>query len=296
MNILLGISLSKKNYKFIDKFLVSLIRLEIPKNCLVKFIFIIEKSNLRFSSIIKKRLNKKNFKILLVHNQGIPQSRNLFLKYLRKQKSKYAGFFDDDCIIPKEWLKNMIKFIKKTKCDIVGGPQFHKVKSKFYSNLFNLIEPNRKHEQKVDWVATNNAFFKSNILINNNIFFDENLKNIGGSDQLFFKKLTNLNLICRWYINSNVIENKQSNRENILWFLKRNLRYGYSGNYIDKSIYGNLLGNFLSLLKIAYLLFFSLIFIFLFLKKNNFYQAIFYFFRSIGRILGLFNYIPKKYI
>lgn len=296
MNILLGISLSNKNFKFLDKFLKSLIDLETPNDYFVKFVFIVEKKNLRFSNIIQKRLNRKNFEVIFSDNHGIPQSRNLFLKYLRKHKSIYAGFFDDDCIIPRKWLRNMIKFINKTRSDIVGGPQLHKVKNKFYLKLFNLIEPSRKHAQKVDWVATNNVFFKSKILIDNNIFFDDNLRNIGGSDQLFFKKLNHLNFTCRWNTTSKVIENIQSDRENILWFLKRNLRYGYSGNYIDKSVYGNLLGNFIIIFKITYLLFISFIFIFLFFKENNFYQTTFYFIRSIGRILGLLNYIPKKYI
>ena len=54
--------------------------------------------------------------------------------------------------------------------------------------IFNIIEPNRYHEQKIDWVATNNVFFNSKVLIEKKVFFDTKLKNVGGSDQLFFKK------------------------------------------------------------------------------------------------------------
>ena len=190
----------------------------------------------------------------------------------------------------------MIKFIQKTKCDIVGGPQLHKVKNRFYLKLFNLIEPNKKHGQEIDWIATNNSFIKSEILKDKRILFDEKLKDIGGSDQLFFKKLHQLNFECRWNRTSEVIENIQPERENILWFIKRNLRYGYSGNYIDRSIYGGLNGTIVSVLKSIYLFFLSFIFILLVLNKQNFYKALFFFFRSMGRILGLLNYIPKKYI
>tara|TARA_Y100000389_G_scaffold193521_1_gene222384 strand:- start:89 stop:751 length:663 start_codon:yes stop_codon:yes gene_type:complete len=220
----------------------------------------------------------------------------MFIKYLKKNKSLYAGFIDDDCVVPENWLKNMVKFIKKNKCDIVGGPQLHEVSNKFYLNLFQLIEPQKSHTQNVDWVATNNSFFKSKILNRNNIKFDENLKNIGGSDQLFFKKLSRQNYRCKWNLKASVTENKQSEREKISWFLKRNLRYGYSGSYIDKKIYGNFNGIFLSFCKIFIMLIFSLFFCALFIKKNNFYKSIFYFFRSIGRLLGIINYTPKKYI
>ena len=238
MKILLGISLSKKNYKFLDRFLDSVKMWKVPNNYHVKFVFIVEKKNLKFSKNINNQLKKKNFCILSVNKPGIPQSRNVFLKFIKNNKSKYVGFLDDDCIVSKKWLINMIKFIQKTKCDIVGGPQLHKVKNRFYLKLFNLIEPNKKHGQEIDWIATNNSFIKSEILKDKRILFDEKLKDIGGSDQLFFKKLHQLNFECRWNRTSEVIENIQPERENILWFIKRNLRYGYSGNYIDRSIYG----------------------------------------------------------
>jgi hypothetical protein len=297
MNIILGTCLSKKNYRFLNKFLNSLSSLEIPKNYFLKIVLIFEKKNRNFEDIIFKILKKKNFDIIFTDENGIPQSRNMFLKYLKKNKSKYAGFLDDDCSVPTKWLVNMIKFIEKTKCDVAGGPQLHRVKNKFYSKLFNIIEPNRYHEQKVDWIATNNALFKSKVLANKNLFFDVNLKNIGGSDQLFFKKLYQQNLTFRWNLKSIVIENIQTERENLKWFLKRNLRYGYSGSYIDKSIYGSKLGITLNIFKGLYLLFLSLIFFLLFfINNNNFYKSIFYFYRSLGRFSTLIGYIPKKYI
>ena len=296
MQIILGASLSKKNNKFLNKFLISLTNINVPSNFRLKIIFIIEKKNFSYLQIIKKKLVNKKFEILLIDVPGIPQSRNMFIKYLKKNKSLYAGFIDDDCVVPENWLKNMVKFIKKNKCDIVGGPQLHEVSNKFYLNLFQLIEPQKSHTQNVDWVATNNSFFKSKILNRNNIKFDENLKNIGGSDQLFFKKLSRQNYRCKWNLKASVTENKQSEREKISWFLKRNLRYGYSGSYIDKKIYGNFNGIFLSFCKIFIMLIFSLFFCALFIKKNNFYKSIFYFFRSIGRLLGIINYTPKKYI
>lgn len=296
MKIILGACLSKKNNKFLNKFLDSLANIYIPNNFSLEIVFIIEKKNFFYLNIINKKLYKKKFKILLINQSGIPQSRNMFVKYLKKKKSTYAGFVDDDCIIPKNWLQSMVYFIRKNKCDIVGGPQFHKVSNRFYLKLFQLIEPNRMHEQNVDWVATNNSFFKSKVLNKNNINFDIKLKNIGGSDQLFFKRLNRLKFRCKWNSKASVIENKQYERENIIWFLKRNLRYGYSGNYIDKLIYGKFIGTFLSLSKILIMLLISLFYLVLFLKKTNFYNSIFYFFRSIGRLLGIINYTPKKYI
>ena len=296
MNIFIGISLSRKNSKFLDKLLKSLINLEVPSNYSLKIIFIAEKKNFNFFNIISKKLSNKNFEVLFVHEKGIPQSRNMFLKFLRNNNSKYAGFLDDDCIIPMNWLKNMVKFIEKNNCDVVGGPQLHKVQNQFYKRLFTLIEPKRYHGQKVDWVATNNVFFKSKSIINKNFFFDKNLKNIGGSDQLFFKKLHSKKLKYKWNLNSRVIENIQPDRESFKWFVRRNMRYGYSGSYIDRVIYGSILGSFVSLIKAFYMFLVSVFLLLTFFIKNNFYKSIFYFFRSVGRLSNFIGYTPKKYM
>ena len=296
MKILIGVSLSKKNLKFLNIFMESLSSMEIPNNYLLKYIFILEEKNSHFLNIIKKILVNKKFEVIFLNKKGIPQSRNEFLKYLRKNKSIYCGFLDDDCIVNKRWLINMVKFIKSEKCDIVGGPQLHKTKKILYKNLFQILEPNWKHNQKINWIATNNAFLKSQIITNSKIIFDHNLKDIGGSDQLFFKKLTtNYGYDCRWNTQSFVVECIQNERESLLWFLKRNMRYGYSGFYIDIKTYGKIKGGVINLLKLFYMLSKGLINIFLILKKNNIYIAIFFLFRCLGRILGLMNYNPKKY-
>ena len=52
MQIILGASLSKKNNKFLNKFLVSLTNINVPINFRLKIIFIIEKKNFSYLQII----------------------------------------------------------------------------------------------------------------------------------------------------------------------------------------------------------------------------------------------------
>ena len=56
----------------------------------------------------------------------------------------------------------MIKFINQNNCDIVGGPQKHKVKDIIFKNYYDILEPRRQHGKLVRWVATNNCFFSKN--------------------------------------------------------------------------------------------------------------------------------------
>ena len=184
---------------------------------------------------------------------------------------------------------NRIKEIKKK--DLI----FDIINQKKFKIYFDLIEPNRENGQIVDWIATNNSFFKSKVIKNNQIYFDEKLSNYGGSDQLFFKLLSKEKYVIRWNSNSIVYENHQANREKNKWFFKRNLRYGYSGNIIDFKIYGRFVGLIIILLKIIFLIIQSLIFIFI-PKNFNYLKSYFFLIRAAGRIIGIFNYNPKKYI
>ena len=111
---------------------------------------------------------------------------------------------------------------------------------------------------------------------------------------MFFENLSKNNFLIKWNINSYVIENYDVSRENFSWFIKRNLRYGYSGNVIDKKIY-NEKAYVVIFIKILILIFLSSIYI-LIPKKKNFIKSIFYFARAIGRIMKILNYKPKKYI
>ena len=65
MKIILGVSLSKKNYKFLNNFLTSLANLKNNKDCTLVCVFINEKKNFYFENLIKKKLYKrKKFKIV----------------------------------------------------------------------------------------------------------------------------------------------------------------------------------------------------------------------------------------
>jgi len=296
MKIFLCTLISKKNQRFLQLLLESLNSLKKNLSYELNIIFIIQKKNFFFEKFIKKKLsNNIKYKILKSPKNSIPYSRNLYLNYIRKKTFQYGGFLDDDCIIDARWLVNMIKFINNNKCDIVGGPQRHILKNKKFKKFYEFIEPKRKNGKIVDWIATNNSFFKSKVIKGNKIKFDEKLANYGGSDQLFFKLLSKKKYLIRWNSNSIVFENYQKNREKNKWFFKRNLRYGYSGNIIDFKVYGRFKGIFVILSKIIFLIVQSLIFI-CFPLKYNYLKSYFFLIRATGRLIGIFNYNPKKYI
>ena len=294
MKIYICILISKKNIKFLNLLLKSLNQLKIPNNYQLEIIFIIETDLSSYENLIKKKLNRLNYKIFLNNKKGIPNSRNIFIKFLKKRNYEFAGFLDDDCVVDNSWLYNMIKFFNHYNCDVIGGPQKHEIKNFKFKDFFHELEPKRYHGELVNWVATNNCFFSKKVLKNTNLFFDHDLSNYGGSDQLFFSQLSKQKFVIKWNTTSFITEKFQSDRENNKWFIKRNLRFGYSGNIIDKKNYGNL-GNILVFVKIFYLLFYAT-FSLLIPTRKNYIKSLFFFLRAVGRLIGIFNYKPRKYI
>ena len=117
---------------------------------------------------------------------------------------------------------------------------------------------------------------------------------MGGSDQLFFSKLNKKRFIIRWNKKSFITENFNFQREKKIWFFKRNLRYGYSGNLIDKKVYKKF-SLLIIFIKLFYLISFAL-FLVLIPSRKNYIKVSFLFLRATGRFIGLLNYKPKKYI
>ncbi len=294
MNIYICSLLSKKNFRFLNSHLKSLNRVKIPSNCKLKIIFVINPKIHIIKHSIKNFLNKIDYSIIKSIKDNIPDSRNVFLKFLKNKNVKYAGFVDDDCLIDKNWLTNMVKFFEENNCDIAGGPQHHRIKNKIFKDYYDVLEPFRTHGQLVRWVATNNCFFSQNVFSGSKVFFDSEFASIGGSDQLFFNRLNRKNFTIRWNKKSFITENFNPQREKKTWFLKRNLRYGYSGNLIDKKIYGKI-SLFIIFMKLFYLIV-SALFLMLLPSRKNFIKASFLLLRVSGRFIGLLNYKPKKYI
>jgi hypothetical protein len=293
MKIYICSLVSKKNKQFLNSHLNSINQLKKPNNYSFKMVFVIHPKIISYKHLFKKFLNKIDYVVLRSTKDNIPYSRNIFLKFIKDQNFRYAGFLDDDCIVDKDWLLNMIKFINQNNCDIVGGPQKHKVKNIIFKNYYDILEPRRQHGELVRWVATNNCFFSKKI-VKSKIFFNTQLASYGGSDQLFFRRLYKKKFIIKWNMKSFTTENYNLQREKKLWFLKRNLRYGYSGNLIDKEIYGKM-SLIIIITKIFYLIFSSLILFIIPHRKSN-VKASFFLLRAIGRFVGLFSYKPEKYI
>ena len=275
----------------LKKNLLALARLKNLKNYNIEII-LVSNDKLNYMKILSHFSKYSKIKFFKESTSGVSRSRNKILEILRKKKFKYAAFFDDDCIIDKNWLVSMIKMIKNKKADIVTGPQISQSKNIF----LKIMERNQAHATKTKWASTNNVFFKLSA-IKNKVKFSNKLNRIGGEDQLFFLELNKLGKKIFWNSHAPVYELIDKKRENFKWFLKRNLRYGTSAVIIYKTIYGNINGYFILLVKLIndlYRLLNSLLKSLLFSKKD-FFLFIMYNIRILGVLLGLLGFQIKEY-
>lgn len=282
---------TRKRKSCLIKFLNSVVNLQIPNNTNIQTVISVN-DNQNYSEI-KKLYNKKlRIRFVTERKKGISNARNKYLNSIKIKSFDYFAFFDDDVQIDNRWLIEMLRFFKKSKPDIIGGPQFPKLNSL----TSKLLVRKEKHGSNVRWVSTNNCIVKSKVL-ETKINFDKKMNYIGGEDQLFFLQLNKIGFKMMWNSKAIVIEENNNKRENFFWFLKRNFRYGASSNIIYKKVYGLVIG--LSFL-VAKLILDSIMLIFSFLglitlTRKSFYKFSMYFCRILGLIFGLLGFQYYEY-
>ena len=266
------------------------------KNASINKIYLIINSPHKTSiqqKIRKLGIGYKKIEIVIEREKGIPFARNKCLEIIRKTNSDFSCFTDDDCELSKNCLEKMIKLYKETKAEIITGPQISK-----NQNIFEVIlERKAKHKSLVRWAATNNIFIKSKTLINNKLKFNEKLKNMGGSDQLFFSKLNLMGKKIYWNEEAKVFENRDKSLTNFKWFIRRNIRYGSSSKKIYFELYGPYKASLIILTKFLLEIMKSVTYLLIFPLNIKIYllKSIQFFIRSIFTIIGIFNLKVDEY-
>ena len=291
MKILICICTYKRN-NILNKCLMSFNKAVIPLNLNIKFLIIDNTINGNAKSIINEVKKKINYKISYVNEKkrGIVYARNKCLDEVRKINCDYFSFLDDDCEIDKRWFVNFKKIVNTQKVKIVTGPQIHKSNEKNNNNLETIFEKKINNDRKfVNWAATNNVIISKDILLSSNLKFDVNLNKFGmGEDQLFFLQLNKKGHQILWDKEIKVYERKHSHRSTMKWVTDRSFRLGILGNYIDKKIYGSIIGNVVNYLKSIYYLLLSILTALYPFQKLYSFKLLSFMYRSFGRMLSPF--------
>ena len=295
MNVLICICASNRP-QLLNKTLYSLKQLNKTPSVSL-FVYVIDNDIYSGNKKIIDKFKKKKLSIFykLELRKGIVYARNKFLNSIEDLKIKfdYIGFIDDDCEADLNWLTFHLKYLQKSSFNISTGPQNSKKKIGKNQIFFNLTNKYiNKDITQTYWAATNNVIMKYEILKKHSIKFDLNLNKIGGSDQLFFLKHSKLGNKILWNKKAIVRENTKNKNINHDWFIKRNIRYGFSGAYINKVIYGTFFGFLISILRVTFFLIRTVPLILLFFYNKNIFRIE----MNLMKIYGILKYYFGKKI
>ncbi len=260
----------------------------------INIVIVDNSKNFIVNKIKKKLIKISKYKLIFIHEKkrGIVNARNKFLKNTKKFQPNFISFLDDDCVVDKYWLTNILKIKKNYKVEIITGPQLYykKKQSNNFINYTSFFEKKyNKSLCKVSWAASNNVFIKYSILKKKELFFDNKLNKYGiGEDQLFFSMLKKRGNTILWSENVKVYEKSHPHRADLIWLVKRSFRLGVLGHYVDKEIYGLIIGYNLNYLKSFYYLLKAMLNIFLIFNKTSRINTINFFSRFVGRTFGPF--------
>ena len=158
----------------IKKCLDSIINQTLDK---IEIIVINDGSTDNTGKILKEYNKNPNITIINKHNEGIGKTRNIGIS---KASGEYITFVDSDDYIDKEMFEKFYKYAKKNDMDLVTGT--------YYKDLNGNITEFKGSKFKIGNVKTNPKvlflieygpcakFFRREMLIKNNIYFEENIK------------------------------------------------------------------------------------------------------------------------
>ena len=149
----------------------------------------------------RKKLPKSKFKInkLIVGKINMSKKRNLAAK---KFKSKYIAFIDSDAYPNKKWLFLAIKYLKKKKGDIVGGPGIPFSNQKYLEKISYLSKRSffvtgylnfRKYKAKsrlCDWLESCNLVMRRDFFLK---YRGMDVNRYTGEDKEFFERVRKKN-------------------------------------------------------------------------------------------------------
>jgi|TARA_B100001964_G_C14221412_1_gene595455 succinoglycan biosynthesis protein ExoM len=293
MNLVICICTYNRNLSLV-RCLKSINNLHIVSNIKIKVIVVDNSTKYISFKLVKKLKRSFKYKIIQLHEKrrGIVYARNKSLSQVKKINPKFICFFDDDCIVDRYWLKNVFKVIKLTNAEIITGPQLPLVKKSLKNlNLINYPQfferTYKENIRKVNWAATNNVFLEYSVIKKHKLIFDKTLNKFEcGEDQLFFSKLNSCGHKIYWSKTIKVFESIDIHRSSLNWLIRRSFRVGVLGYHIDRSIHGRLVGFIINYLKSIYYFVKALSLLFLFFKNKFLIQALNYFFRFFGRLIG----------
>jgi GT2 family glycosyltransferase len=226
--------------KLLDEFLQRWVGLNLQ--CDLK---VIENSaDISISQSLAKKYNEmSNIDVIYSSPNGLSRARNMGLSI---SKTEFVAFTDDDCILGKNWLEEILEAFKAYNADVVTGPiigvypdlsapSFLTPLLEEALALKNFGKRNRVLEASESVFGANMAFKRSSLA---EVKFNEQLGRTGrnllsGEDSEFQEKLRSKHLIFAYAAHAKIYHQIERERLEPEWFIKRFAWQGVTDSIIS---------------------------------------------------------------
>lgn len=158
---------------------------------------------------------------------GISAARNAALHHANG--ADWIAFLDDDEIPRPDWLDVLLRTQAKAGADVVGGAVVPELPAKApaWVRRGRFLEYTRHATGTIlPYAFTNNVLFRSRIVDELQIEFEQRYGLTGGEDRHFFQRVGLAGYRIVWCDEAVVEETVPTERARLGWILQRNYRYG----------------------------------------------------------------------
>lgn len=171
---------------------------------------------------------------------GIPVARNRILTSL-PDDAQALVWINDNGLPEANWLQTLLTTAQETEADIVMGASTAKLPDAAPAWITKGGFFNRRRfgdYATLSEGASNNCLMRVDGLRRTGLRYDEDLRQLGGSDTLFFRRAATLKLRMVWAAEALVHEQISSARCNLAWLWRRHFRAGNTLAIADLKIDG----------------------------------------------------------
>ena len=245
-------ALTRRRPEMLGALIASWGEMDVPENTQVIFLIVENDDEPRTAEYVQRFGTLANgTTVHYVHEPelGIPFGRNRAAKEAIEQDADLLAFVDDDEVVAKDWLVELIGAYRQSEAVLIGGPLRVKETERSLSFIDGLMDrcisqrylrKEKRAARRADLngtpgvtIVTNNWLGETSIFDEHGIWFDERMRFTGGTDSKLSAEVKAAGLPTAWAANAAVYEEIPLERLAVSYQFKRG-RDQSSTNYHRK--------------------------------------------------------------
>jgi cellulose synthase/poly-beta-1,6-N-acetylglucosamine synthase-like glycosyltransferase len=154
--------------------------------------------------------------------KGLASVRNELIRQGMSFSPDYLVFIDDDEMVTRDWLTQMVYVIESNEGDMVMGPVNPAKNVHIPPSVSCWLErPDYPDNTRLNFIRTGNLIIRVKSLVRYQIWFEPQFNATGGEDSYFGIQMIKKGAKIYWAANAIVYETVPAERANLHWLIRR---------------------------------------------------------------------------